>query len=63
MRIPADYIPNCVEKLHSDICNKEDELDELYDKVHEAEDDLATMRHKRSFIKIYLKKLKKIDKT
>ena len=36
-RIPADYIPKCVEKLHSDICNKEDELDEVYDKIHEAE--------------------------
>ena len=29
-KIPADYIPKRVEKLHSDICNKEDELDELY---------------------------------
>ena len=35
MRIQADYIPKCVEKLYSDICNKEVELDELYDKVHE----------------------------
>ena len=25
----ADYIVKCVEKLHSDICDKEDELDEL----------------------------------
>ena len=32
--IPADYIPKCVERLLSGICNKEDELDELYDKVH-----------------------------
>ena len=60
-KIPADYIPKCVEKLHSDICNKEDELDELYDKVHEVEEDLATMRHKRSLMKMYLKKLKEMD--
>ena len=51
-KIPADYISKCVEKLHSDICNKEDELHEQYDKVHEAEEDLATMRHKRSLIKL-----------
>ena len=31
---PADFIP----KLHADICNKEDELDELYDKIHKAEE-------------------------
>ena len=49
-KIPTDYISKCVEKLHSDICNKEDELHELY--VHEAEEDLATMRHKRSLIKL-----------
>ena len=60
-RIPADYIPKCVEKLHSDICNKEDEPDEVYDKIHDAEEDRATMRHKRSLINIYLKKLKEID--
>ena len=47
-------------KLYSDICNKEDELDELYGKFHEAEADLATMRHKRSLMKIYLKKLKEM---
>ena len=46
MRIPADYIPKCLEKLHSDICNKEDELDELYDKVEEVKEDLATMTQK-----------------
>ena len=51
-KIPADYISKCVEKLHSDIFNKEDELHELYDKVREAEEDLATMRHKRSLIKL-----------
>lgn len=50
-RIPADYIPKCVEKLHSDVCNKEDELDELYHKIHEVKEDLASMRHKRSLIK------------
>ena len=44
-----------------DICNKEDELDELYDKFHEAETYLATMRHKRSLMKIYLNKLKEMD--
>ena len=60
-RIPAYYIPKCVEKLHPDICNKEDELDELYDEVNEVKQDLAAMRRKRSLIKIYLKKLKEID--
>ena len=60
-RIPANYIPKCVEKLHSDISNNEDELDELYDKIHEVKGDLASMRHKRSLIKIYLKKLKEIE--
>ena len=52
-RIPADYIPKCVEKLYSDICNKDDEVDELYDKVHEVKEDLAALRHKRSLIKTY----------
>ena len=46
----ADYIVKCVEKLHLDICDKEDELDELYD--------LAAMRHKRSLMNIYAKKSK-----
>lgn len=54
-RIPANYILKCVEKLHSDISNNEDELDELYDKIHEVKGDLASMRHKRSLIKIYSK--------
>ena len=54
----ADYIVKCVEKQHSDICDKEDELDELYDKIREVETDLAAMRHKRSLMKIYVKKLK-----
>ena len=44
--------------LHSDIFNKEDELVELYDKIREVEEDLAAMRHKRSLMKIYVKKLK-----
>ena len=57
----ADYIVKCVEKLHSDICDKEDELDELYDKIRELEEDLAAMRHKRSLMKIYVKKLKEMD--
>ena len=35
----TDHIPKCVEKLHSDICNKEDEVDELCHKMHEAEED------------------------
>ena len=56
----ADYIVKCVEKLHSDICDKEDELDELYDKIREVEEDLVAMRHKRSLMKIYVKKLKEI---
>ena len=34
----ADHIVKCVEKLHSDICDKEE--------------DLAAMRHKRSLMKI-----------
>ena len=57
----ADYIVKCVEKLHSDICDKEDELDELYDKIREVEEDLVAMRHKRSQMKIYPKKLKEMD--
>ena len=57
----ADYIVKCVEKLHSDICDKEDGLDELYDKIREMEEDLAAMRHKRSLMKIYVKKLKEMD--
>ena len=48
----ADYIVKCVEKLHLDICDKEDELDELYNKIREVEEDLVAMRHKRSLIKI-----------
>ena len=54
----ADYIIKCVEKLHSDICDKEDEHDELNDNIREVEEDLAAMRHKRSLMKIYVKKLK-----
>ena len=42
----ADYIVKCVEQQHSDICDEEDELDELYDKIREVEKDLAAMRHK-----------------
>ena len=60
-KIPADYTPEWVEKLLSDIWNKEDELDELYDKVYEVEGELDTMRHKRSLMIIYLKKLKEMD--
>ena len=59
-RIPADYILKCVEKLHTGICNKEDEL-VLYDKIHEVKEDLAAMRHKRFLIKMHFKKLKEID--
>ena len=54
----VDHTVKCVEKLHSDICDKEDELDELYDKIREVEEDLAAMRHKQSVTKIYMKKLK-----
>ena len=57
----ADYIVKCVEKLHSDMCDKEDELDELYDKIREVEEDLVAMTHKRSLMKIYVKKLKEMD--
>ena len=56
----AGYIVKCVEKLHSDICDKEDELDELYDKIREVEEDLVARRHKRSLMKIYVKKLKEM---
>ena len=53
---PVDFISKCDEKLHAAICNKEDELDELYYKIHEAvEEELESMRHKRSMMKIYLK--------
>ena len=52
-KTPADYYSKCVEKLHSDICNKEEELDALYDKAHEVEEELDTMRHKRSLMKMY----------
>ena len=58
----TDKIPKYSEKLHSGIHNKEDELDKLYDKLHKAEEDLATMRHKQSLMKIYLKKVKEMDK-
>ena len=61
MRIPADYIQKCVGKLHSDICSKEDELDELYDKIHEGKKDLASVRYIRPLMKIYLKKVKEMD--
>ena len=54
----ADHIVKCIEKLHSDICDKEDKLGELYDKIREVEEDLAAMRYKRSLMKIYAKKLK-----
>ena len=33
----------------------------IYDKVPEVEEDLAAMRHKRSLMKIYSKKLKEMD--
>ena len=33
----------------------------MYDKIHKAEEDLATMRHKQSLMKIYLKKMKEMD--
>ena len=56
----TDKIPKYIEKLHSDIHNK-DELHKLYDKIHKAEEDLATMRHKQSLMKIYLKKVKEMD--
>ena len=57
----TDKIPKFIEKLHSDIHNKEDELDKLYDKIHKAEQDLAAMSHKQSLMKIYLKKVKERD--
>ena len=47
--------------MHSDICYKEEELDELYDKTREVEEDLIAMRYKRSLMKIYVKKLKEMD--
>ena len=57
----TDKIPKYIEKLHSNIHNKEDELDKLYDKINKAEEDLSAMRHKQSLIKIYLKKVKEMD--
>lgn len=42
----ADYIVKCVENLHSVICDKEDERNELYDKICKVEEDLAAMRRK-----------------
>ena len=57
----TDKIPKYIEKLHSDIHNKEDELDKLCDKIHKAEEDLAPTRHKQSLMKIYLKKVKEMD--
>lgn len=47
-----DKIPKYIQKLHSDIRNKEDKLDKMYDKIHKAEEDLAAMRRKRSLMKI-----------
>ena len=41
--------------------NKEDEVDELYDKIREVEEDLVAMRHTPSLMKIYVKKLKEMD--
>ena len=58
----TDKIPKYIEKLHSNIHNKEDELDKLYDKINKAEEDLSAMRHKQSLMKIYLKKVKEMDK-
>ena len=43
----TDKIPKYIEKLHSGIHNKEDELEKLYDKNNKAEEDLAVMRHKQ----------------
>ena len=43
----TDKIPKYIEKLHSDIHNKEDDLDKLYDKIYKAEEDLAATRHKQ----------------
>ena len=57
----TDKIPKYIQKLHSDIRNKEDKLDKLYHKIHKAEEDLAAMRHKQSLMKMYLKKLKEMN--
>lgn len=57
----TDKIPKYIEKLHSNIHSKEDELDKLYDKINKAEEDLSAMRHKQSLMKIYLKKVKEMD--
>ena len=56
-----DKIPKYIQKLHSDIRNKEDKLDKMYDKIHKAEEDLAAMRRKQSLMKMYLKKLKEMN--
>ena len=47
-------LENCIQIF----VDKEDEVDELYDKIREVEEDLAAMRHKRSLMKIYVTKLK-----
>ena len=47
-------LENCIQTF----VDKEDEVDELYDKIREVEEDLAAMRHKRSLMKIYVTKLK-----
>lgn len=54
----TDKIPKYIEKQHSDIRNKEDEFDKLYDKIHKAEEYPSVMGNKQSLMKIYLKKLK-----
>ena len=57
----TDKIPKYIQKLHSDIRNKEDKLDKMYDKIHKAEEDLAAMRRKQSLMKMYLKKVKEMN--
>ena len=57
----TNKIPEYIQKLHSDIRNKEDKHDKMYDKIHKVEEDLAAMRRKQSLMKMYLKKLKEMN--
>ena len=44
-------------KLVIDIYKAEDELDKLYDNTQEVKEELSSMRHKHSLMKIYMGKI------
>ena len=54
--ISADAIPECFEQLLVDITKAEYELDGLYEKIHDVQQRLTTMRYKQSLMKLYLRK-------